>query len=184
MVEGRCINNEKIQSPSEITMYKNAVDVVTQQNISSSSDDMIDTSDENLDKSIRNLNLELNPNKSCLSPFYADHRRDHHSGSRSRSHSQLRETDRQGQRGHLHSPLPLECPPPEDHATQLIQDAEHARAKMMNVQGNEISGLGQPPLIHSVLIDETFVMVAAHVDGQLRDKILQFEYVDFARLTK
>ena len=35
---------------------------------------------------------------------------------------------------------------------------------------------------HSVMVDEKFLAVAAHVDESLKEKILKSEYVDFAKL--
>ena len=69
---------------------------------------------------------------------------------------------------------------PDKHAADLIGDAEWAKAKMLNVKGN-VSDKDKT-LLHSVLVDEGYLLVASHVDEQMKDKILEFQYIDFARL--
>ena len=69
---------------------------------------------------------------------------------------------------------------PDKHAADLIRDAERAKAKMLNVKGN-VSDKDKT-LLHSVLVDEGYLLVASHVDEQMKDKILEFQYIDFARL--
>ena len=36
--------------------------------------------------------------------------------------------------------------------------------------------------MHSAMVDESYKMVGAHLDEGIRSKILEFSYVDFARL--
>ena len=54
-------------------------------------------------------------------------------------------------------------------------------AKMINLTGNSTQNANQA-LLHSVMVDETYLLVAAQVDDQTRKKILQFEYIDLAKL--
>ena len=37
-------------------------------------------------------------------------------------------------------------------------------------------------LLQSVIIDEGYLQVAAHVDHSVREKVLRFEFIDFSRL--
>ena len=56
---------------------------------------------------------------------------------------------------------------------------------MMDLTGNVLTSNEQRvdrALLHSVILDEGYLQVAAHVDDTLKRKIQNFEYVDFARL--
>ena len=78
----------------------------------------------------------------------------------------------------------------ERRADQLIKDAEASRARMLDVPGrceSEILNKNKPldlnnEFVHSVMVDQDYLMVAAHVDENLRRKIVCGQYVDFARL--
>ena len=93
-----------------------------------------------------------------------------------------------------------------ERAEQMIREAENAKVKMMDVPGNEIplsieeqgnekesqdfnenqrANLMVDPnnhFVHSAMVDEEFLMVAAHVDEVTRRRIVNGEFVDFARL--
>ena len=63
----------------------------------------------------------------------------------------------------------------------MIREAENARARIYDVQGNvntETSGFH--PYLTS--LDEDYLMVGNHVDNLIRHKIKNGEYVDFAKL--
>ena len=117
--------------------------------------------------------------------------RDRHDRSRSRS-ARDRAYERGRQLDRLDDLLPRPNHPPpevtlEDHAQRIIREAERGRADMHKVKGNDRSlidfnELNNKVLLHSVLIDESYLIVAAHVDEQLRKRILDFEYVDFSKL--
>lgn len=77
----------------------------------------------------------------------------------------------------------------------LIRDAENVKARMHDFQGmnipqnnfqERVNRAGQLDLsqqfVHSAMVDEEYLVVAAHVDENLLKKIRNCEYVDFARL--
>ena len=75
----------------------------------------------------------------------------------------------------------------------LIQQAERAKARMMEVPGRnvfsqsknhhkELIDKSTGDLIHSVLVDEAYSAVATHVDEAVRKVIMSGGYVDFTKL--
>ena len=84
----------------------------------------------------------------------------------------------------------------------LIRDAENARARMNEVQGrhnlfdsanktnpdlnNQERGISvidcNNRFVHSAMVDEDYLIVAAHVEDSVVRKIKQGEFVDFAKL--
>ena len=67
---------------------------------------------------------------------------------------------------------------PKHRANQLIKDAETAKARILDVPGMNLSS----EFMKSALMDETFLLVASHLDQTTHEKIINGEYVDFARL--
>ena len=70
-------------------------------------------------------------------------------------------------------------PSPQEKAAEMIRRAEKAKARIMEVSGNQNLSCD---MLHSVLIDEKYSAVALHVDEVTRDRIWQNKYVDFSRL--
>ena len=79
-----------------------------------------------------------------------------------------------------------------DKARDLIKQAESSRARMYGTPGNQIEGVVDRFLSniresnnqyqHSVLVDENYLVIGGHLDKGLVEKIINNEYVDFARL--
>ena len=67
----------------------------------------------------------------------------------------------------------------ERRAEDMIREAEAAKVQIMDIQGKHNFN---NQYMHSVLVDESFMMVAAHIDDSLKKRIEEGEYVDFARL--
>ena len=169
-------------SPSDVTIYRNAVEIIEPpQDVSSSSDDGINTSDESLEKISppQNVSRCNDPFQLQNLSFVANERREEweHHTPRSRS---LRSTDRTYHRDERTPSRPRgeariddqqQEIPPEVHAENQIREAERGKAQM-----------NRQALLHSVLVDENYLVVAAHVDDLTKQKILQFEYVDFSKL--
>ena len=213
------VDNEiSYKSPSDVTIYQHAVELVNPQNCSGSSDDLINTSDETDQTSpIGEQNSKQLSSFPLIGSGHADRRSSgdgerFRSRSRSRScsreerhrrrhddrdrhdHSRLRSArERAYERGRqMNDLLPRQPQPPpettpEEHAQRIIREAEQGRADMHKVKGNDQSlidfnKLNNKVLLHSVLIDESYLVVAAHVDEQLKKRILDFEYVDFSKL--
>ena len=59
----------------------------------------------------------------------------------------------------------------------MVRDAERNKARVLDVPGTDHS-----ELVHSVLIDETYIVVGSHVDDTIKSKIANREYVDFSKL--
>ena len=71
----------------------------------------------------------------------------------------------------------------ERHAEDMIRNAEHSKAQLLETKGNEIEVIkASKSLLHSVIVDEGFLQVAAHIDSNLKQKIQRFKYVDFSCL--
>ena len=70
---------------------------------------------------------------------------------------------------------------PEDRAEQLIREAEENKMKIYGTPGKaEIDIENQ--FVHSAMVDETFTIVASHLEESTIEKIGKGEYIDFAKL--
>ena len=68
----------------------------------------------------------------------------------------------------------------------MIREAEAAKVRMAatpgEFQSNHCNVLVSFCRQQAVIVDKNYIMVGSHVDENLRNKIVQHEYVDFARL--
>ena len=64
----------------------------------------------------------------------------------------------------------------------LIQEADAKKGKPKGSPGNPQLNNILNKQMHSVLVDEDYLLVASHVDSPTLNKIINGEYVDFARL--
>ena len=75
---------------------------------------------------------------------------------------------------------------PEERADKYITEAEKAKARIFQTPGKEISPLSSFDMLklqlHTAIIDEDYETVAGHLDENIQQKIVNGEYVDFARL--
>ena len=83
---------------------------------------------------------------------------------------------------------------PPNPVSEMVRQAERSRARIFDVPGKvaptEYSQfqhdlgklLSSQELIHSVMVDEDYLVVGTHVDDQTKHKIILGEYVDFSRL--
>ena len=72
---------------------------------------------------------------------------------------------------------------PDDEADKLITDAEAGRGKIFGATGKlQFNTDYARNMIHSVLVDEEYTSVGAHLDEQMISKIRKGEYVDFSKL--
>ena len=83
------------------------------------------------------------------------------------------------------------APPIQQRVEGLIRDAENAKARMNEVPGmltnNSLTGIRegidtQSHFVHSAMVDEDYLVVAAHIDENLAKRIRSGEYIDFACL--
>ena len=160
---------------SGTTIYHNALEKADRQadaghfglpekrNSSSSEDDPIDTSDELLELSL-NQRLFLN---SGNGPQRQDVIPNEERAETSTGHYELAEGTQPN--------------PPVLRSEQMLREAEASKAKMLATKGryhvNEFENR-----VHSTMVDDEYLMIGAHLDETLIKKIVNHEYVDFAKL--
>ena len=75
---------------------------------------------------------------------------------------------------------------PTGFADKTVRDAELAKAKIFEVPGMLQSEFNMPNpdnvMVHSMMVDEKYMSVASHIDVQTKTKIIEGQYVDFAKL--
>ena len=82
---------------------------------------------------------------------------------------------------------------PEEKANNLIRNAEQSRVRIHQIQGNDqhIRNNYEMPqyeldlsneFVHSAMVDENYHLVRSHIDSITQEKIIQGDYVDFAKL--
>ena len=71
-------------------------------------------------------------------------------------------------------------PGPSNHADQMIHEAEPNRAHLTATPGETNMG-GLTNFLHSAFVDEEYLVIGSHVDETLCSKIINHEYVGFAR---
>ena len=67
----------------------------------------------------------------------------------------------------------------------MIKAAEAAKAQIYTVPGNELppfASFENSDYVHSMLVDEEYMMVGSHLEESIRDKIITGKYIDFAKL--
>ena len=144
------------------TIYKNAVE----KRVSSSSDECVDLSDENLDF------LAVNWNS-------AEHHPDWGNGSQgpqlmpSSSNTPV-EMVQPGFRGQVEQRQESELTA-EQKAEKIIIEAEAAKARMFP------RGPGNDKLV-SAQIDDDYLVIGSHIDELTQNKIMKDEYIDFVKL--
>ena len=154
-------------SQSVETIYKNAVE----KRISSSSDECIDISDENLEL-IVGAGFVTGDDPTQREPTTSDGRR--------ASRSELPR--------YPSAPMPQEVQmTPEEKAEQNIIEVEAAKAHMLlKPKGRSTSQNAEVELDRNKLsiaeMDEEYLVVAGHVDKLTQGKIIRGEYINFGKL--
>ena len=158
------------ESSSEVMIYENAVRNDMGKRTSSSSDDQIDTSDKLIEPPNEQVNEQINQLSQFLN-VTAQRTLDHEIDTGSQDEPQP-STSGQGQIT------------PQDRALELIKEAEMSKARIMDLRGkqNQSNMNLNSDLLHSVVVDEKYKVVASHVDRSTRKKVEMGEYVDFAKL--
>ena len=166
------------EQASIISIYHQAVkNRIDKRNSSSEEGELINTSDE-----IEHMEVEprtmFNTDK-----FISAMRHEYEE----KSTAQIGETSgQQGCGNNYPEPMELEVPPggfaaqqkqmPEDKAEQMIREAEENRMKIYGTPGNLKANFHltqQNNYMHSVLVDEAFMIVASHLDEPTINKIKQ-----------
>ena len=76
-------------------------------------------------------------------------------------------------------------PPANARAVMMLKEAEASKARMLATPGKDETQHGSNKVnvqMQASLVDENYLVVGAHVDQGLKQKIINHEYVDFARL--
>ena len=207
-------NIQTVLSPSDVTIYKRAVALSLyeqegdepenehdgkKQNekvnrCSSSSDELVNTSDEsvidisnygNIVVDQRKGNKQQRDRRQRDGPRYIEDGAVAHTSRRMLPPPPLGPRDDQlatqesGGRQHGTEIAPAE------KAEKLICQAELAKARIYEVPGIDNVSVTQNDfneLLHSVIVDEGYFSIEAHVDESVKRRIMSDEYVDFARL--
>ena len=186
-----------IQVDSEITIYKNAItDRRNKQGSLSSEDDNwmveVDTSDENM--GIEKLNVNEDASKGTddvtnqIMKFITDRRPDKNSREDDVQPSSSGWKPNTAPRDNSQHRKQVDMA--EERANDLIREAEAAKDRIYNLEGREYSNKQikdfqydvENRFVHSAMVDENYLIVAAHVDEITQKKIQSGQYVDFARL--
>ena len=171
--------NERVTelcSPSEITIYKEAVE--KEKRISSSSE--YDTSDDNMEVLINEFVGKQRMEEEQRQSREDKGREDHRSGRNSRyvedgevPHSSRQQNPREEGQRFQERIDPMRAL--EEKAEHRIRQAEKGKARLYETPGNTNTKC-------TATIDETFMLLAPLLDDHLKSKIADGRYVDFAKL--
>ena len=164
------VSNDQIQEYGEEAMTIDSTDPEitfrlnkSQNRQSSSSEEGINTSDELIEK-----DTEINDR------FIAD------------CEQQVRKSAKRGEEVPSERGLQqtgLDDPTPRNRSDAIIREVEWARATMFSTPGkadNDINPRNNLEFIS--VVDENYIMVGAHIDSSIKEKIRRGEYINFARL--
>ena len=187
-------NANRAQSDSDVTIYRTAVrDKTNGKRGSSSSEEMnLNFSDEMQDVTDHDASYNSLPD------HFITGIRQHYAGQQKRRRSADPEMSRgrgsdseDDDRGMAHcskDPGPRyerddrqTRATPEERAEQLIREAEAGKARIYGTPGKELD-LDHNQFLHSAMVDESYMLVATHLEDTITQRIEQGQYVDFARL--
>ena len=185
-----------MESRSEVTIYEPAVKekpVVNEQDIiklvnrdSTSSEEAVDTSDEAIDMYLseqQQQNFDIAQQFNALSVIAGT--RPEQSGARRKNYAEEnyeQQPSTSTMRKTIQQPAAVPEVSPQQVANDLIHEAELSKAKVYKTPGKKnlvpITEMND----HSAMVDENFLLVASHVDDATKAKIVNGEYIDFAKL--
>ena len=162
-----------IQSRSAETIYRNAVE----KRISSSSDECIDTSDENIDSFV-DAEFQFQPDYEEDPPaeiemgeMHEDHEPSPQPGPSSNREGPYHHTHLRDNGMHQLSA--------DEKTAKLVIEAEKVKARIFPKTGNVPSIKNY----HStVMMDEEYLVIGGHIDETMQQKLIKGEYVDFRKL--
>ena len=72
----------------------------------------------------------------------------------------------------------------EDKLNQLIREAENAKTKMFQTPGKKSTNArdNSRNLMHAVIADDNYLVLGAHLDEHITEKIVNGDYIDLAKL--
>ena len=192
-MQDHSLENTTMPSNSELTIYHNALiyGTATVSKVNTSSEEEIATSDESHDIVLTNES-RMSTSLDNIDKFIAEYRRrSEQLEVRETNESQPRpSTSREGV-NRLENSQQAQIPLTADHrAQQMIQQAEASRARIFKAQGelsdkvdsNRFECKLNSELVHSVMVDENYLMVGSHVDDNTKLKIITRQYVELEKL--
>ena len=194
------------KASSEITIYTNAVKEANvfgrsqennANNFSSSDEENVNTSNENMD--LQNSGeievssqLTNSPNEMEILNFITENRPREQDSKDKRTVVIQRRTEDTRKSSEPQPGTSKQSETPEQRADKMVKEAEAIKARILDTPGrnnfidNMNTSMGEIDLrnnfVHSVMVDESFLLVASHLDQNTYDKIVNGEYVDFSRL--
>ena len=187
-------------SVSELTVYKNAVEDHINKRDSSSSDEVINTSDEieiegqnfvdgsNLFKDKEKVS-QVTDSHDMINDFIAEVRERQRTGTYANDGEIPGTSSGHGRNQPQAAQHRFN---PEDKAKDLIRNAEMGRARIHETPGkcldhsddlSKVRGMDLTNnFVHSAMVDESYQLVASHVDELTQEKIIKGDYVDFGCL--
>ena len=188
------VANDNLHSNSEVTVYKNALrDDTGKRNSSSSEDDVeANSSGENLILGIDNQTNDVNDE--MINNFISEQRRCSEDTRRVQiNRGKVTSTEPQPSTSGAARPEELT---PEDRAREIIKQAEVAKGRIYQTPGElnfnpvDNTEFGKANYdfnicknyVHSAMVDEHYQTVGSHVDEAIKMKIVNGQYVDFAKL--
>ena len=157
---------------SEVTIYDNAVRNEIGKRTSSLSEEAVDTSDDLMALPTDFENNQVAHLTNLLRV----------SGRKGGDYNTEDEQPQPSTSGEVQGQHP---PTAHDRASELIKEAELCKAWMLDLPGkHKHKHINSPSseLLHSVVVDENYKVVASHIDWVTHNKIEKGEYVDFAKL--
>ena len=191
----------------ELTVYRNAVEREKSKRGSSSSEDMVNTSNEldNEEELVRVIDPDISVSEREMQNQQEKDRRNNKDQTRRRDQYYEQEprpqTSRQGggdreRRENFEARSPVvRRDVVGEKARRIVNDAESAKARIYDLPGNQFNirksfdefnqekgGGIESQIRTAVEMDEDYRLVASHVDAKLRAQILNHEYIDFSKL--
>ena len=164
---------KSIESNSEMTIYKNAVQDETGKRFSSSSEEGeqgVNVSDEILGEEVTEMMIHnfISDNRPPPEP-------EPENSKRPRSYvNQVIQEPR---------PSTSRDMAPEDRANNVVREAEQGKANIFQTPGKDQRHLDlSNNFVHSAMVDEDYYCLAGHLDASMQEKIQRGEYVDLAKL--
>ena len=195
-------NNATMQDTdnnSEVTVYRNALldhTMITEDNsnrLSSSSEELIKTSKERINTSEElvdqdqetNLTQPINRVEQIITDFIVENRPQQKAekDARDKVKSTVRRVETAPRAGPSKEIMDIPRDE-EDQVDKLVKQAENARTKMFSTPGRiqECELNLQKDYVHSTMVDDDYIVLVAHVDESLKEKIRIGDYVDLPKL--
>ena len=170
-----------IAAESETTIYRNAVEHGNENNVMQSLDLAVEQQgiqelDINKRVSTSSEDEAVNTSDELMDPCGIDKLI---SGQLAAAYDGVQKDGGQQSARRLKHQLAVE-PGPSDQADQMVWEADANKARLSATPGETNSDFNR--CLHSAFMDEEYLVIGSHIDESLCMKIVNHEYVDFARL--